>query len=169
MVQPTQICCFISHVYYYHRFIKTGSGETGTQDSRMRPRTRDPPEKINKTNKKKTSPILESQVPVSPLPELKPGFLDLANWPLSTILRLLLRSLGFSNMCTDLINNGSFFFFFNRPETVNSNGGFTFNANWPGVWVQIVSSWLCLALYLWTLIAPIACPNRQFGFAGGEA
>lgn len=33
---------------------------------------------------------------------------------------------------------------------------------WPAVWVKIVSSWLCIGLYLWTLIAPIVLSNREF-------
>ncbi|KAF3707754.1 Serine incorporator 1 Axotomy-induced glyco/Golgi protein 2 [Channa argus] len=30
------------------------------------------------------------------------------------------------------------------------------------VWVKISSSWLGLALYLWTLVAPLVLPNREF-------
>jgi len=30
------------------------------------------------------------------------------------------------------------------------------------VWVKVVSSWLTLALYLWTIFAPIFFPDRQF-------
>ncbi|XP_055004088.1 serine incorporator 2-like isoform X2 [Boleophthalmus pectinirostris] len=32
----------------------------------------------------------------------------------------------------------------------------------PAVWVKICSSWLGLALYLWTLIAPLIFPDRDF-------
>uniref|UniRef100_A0A3B4AVX8 Uncharacterized protein n=1 Tax=Periophthalmus magnuspinnatus TaxID=409849 RepID=A0A3B4AVX8_9GOBI len=32
----------------------------------------------------------------------------------------------------------------------------------PAVWVKISSSWLGLALYLWTLIAPLIFPDRDF-------
>uniref|UniRef100_A0AAR2LM68 Serine incorporator 2 n=1 Tax=Pygocentrus nattereri TaxID=42514 RepID=A0AAR2LM68_PYGNA len=32
----------------------------------------------------------------------------------------------------------------------------------PAVWVKICSSWLGLALYLWTLIAPVLLSNRDF-------
>ncbi|XP_017331411.1 serine incorporator 2 isoform X1 [Ictalurus punctatus] len=32
----------------------------------------------------------------------------------------------------------------------------------PAVWVKICSSWLGLALYLWTLLAPLILPNRDF-------
>jgi len=30
------------------------------------------------------------------------------------------------------------------------------------VWVKMISSWLVLVLYLWTILAPILFPNRQF-------
>ncbi|KAG7453843.1 serine incorporator 1-like [Solea senegalensis] len=32
----------------------------------------------------------------------------------------------------------------------------------PAVWVKICSSWLGLAIYLWTLVAPLVLPNRDF-------
>ncbi|XP_047461693.1 serine incorporator 2 [Mugil cephalus] len=32
----------------------------------------------------------------------------------------------------------------------------------PAVWVKISSSWLGLAIYLWTLVAPIVLPDRDF-------
>lgn len=35
----------------------------------------------------------------------------------------------------------------------------------PAVWVKICSSWLGLTLYLWTLLAPILLPNREFSWA----
>ncbi|CAH1247436.1 serine incorporator 1-like isoform X1 [Branchiostoma lanceolatum] len=34
--------------------------------------------------------------------------------------------------------------------------------NQPAVWVKIVSSWLCILLYVWTLVAPIVLPDRDF-------
>lgn len=30
------------------------------------------------------------------------------------------------------------------------------------MWVKIVSSWVCIALYTWTLVAPIVLPDRDF-------
>jgi len=38
----------------------------------------------------------------------------------------------------------------------------TLNANAASMWVKVISSWLCLALYTWTLVAPILLPNREF-------
>jgi len=31
------------------------------------------------------------------------------------------------------------------------------------VWVKAVSSWVCVALYLWTLVAPVCLPDREWG------
>jgi len=30
------------------------------------------------------------------------------------------------------------------------------------VWVKVVSSWICLGLYIWTLVAPILFPDRDW-------
>uniref|UniRef100_W5M1H5 Serine incorporator 3 n=1 Tax=Lepisosteus oculatus TaxID=7918 RepID=W5M1H5_LEPOC len=38
----------------------------------------------------------------------------------------------------------------------------TMSSTWPSVWVKITSSWICLLLYVWTLIAPIVLTNRDF-------
>ncbi|TGZ65216.1 hypothetical protein CRM22_005982 [Opisthorchis felineus] len=36
------------------------------------------------------------------------------------------------------------------------------SANVASYWVRMVSSWVCLLLYLWTMVAPIILPDRQF-------
>ncbi|XP_036273405.1 serine incorporator 3 isoform X1 [Pipistrellus kuhlii] len=33
---------------------------------------------------------------------------------------------------------------------------------WPAVWVKISSSWVCLLLYAWSLVAPVVLTNRDF-------
>lgn len=38
----------------------------------------------------------------------------------------------------------------------------TLSSNLAAVWVKIVSSWICLFLYMWTLVAPIILSNRDF-------
>ncbi|XP_069808654.1 serine incorporator 3 [Dendropsophus ebraccatus] len=38
----------------------------------------------------------------------------------------------------------------------------TITSKWPAVWVKMVSSWVCILLYTWTLIAPCVLPNRDF-------
>ncbi|XP_014668508.1 PREDICTED: probable serine incorporator isoform X2 [Priapulus caudatus] len=35
-------------------------------------------------------------------------------------------------------------------------------SNAASMWIKIVSSWLCAALYVWTLVAPIMLTNREF-------
>ncbi|XP_003220654.2 serine incorporator 3 [Anolis carolinensis] len=35
-------------------------------------------------------------------------------------------------------------------------------SKWPAVWVKISSSWVCLLLYLWSLVAPLVLTNRDF-------
>ncbi len=36
------------------------------------------------------------------------------------------------------------------------------NANMSAVWVKIISAWLCVAIYVWTLAAPVLLPDRDF-------
>ncbi|KAM5246122.1 serine incorporator 3 isoform 6-T6 [Ctenodactylus gundi] len=36
------------------------------------------------------------------------------------------------------------------------------SSKWPAVWVKISSSWVCLLLYTWTLVAPLVLTNRDF-------
>jgi len=36
------------------------------------------------------------------------------------------------------------------------------NSNMASVWVKVVSSWLCLGLYTWTMAAPVLFPDRDF-------
>uniref|UniRef100_A0A7N8XBW5 Serine incorporator 1 n=1 Tax=Mastacembelus armatus TaxID=205130 RepID=A0A7N8XBW5_9TELE len=35
-------------------------------------------------------------------------------------------------------------------------------SKWPSVWVKISSSWICITLYVWTLVAPLVLVNRDF-------
>jgi len=38
------------------------------------------------------------------------------------------------------------------------------SANMSAVWVKIISSWLCAGIYIWTLVAPVLLPDREFSF-----
>lgn len=38
----------------------------------------------------------------------------------------------------------------------------TMTSKWPAVWVKISSSWICVGLYVWTLVAPMVLTNRDF-------
>nr|CAG4648687.1 EOG090X07ET [Polyphemus pediculus] len=38
----------------------------------------------------------------------------------------------------------------------------TLTANDASVWVKITSAWMCLCLYLWSMVAPILLPDRDF-------
>ncbi|XP_003493391.1 serine incorporator 1 isoform X3 [Bombus impatiens] len=38
----------------------------------------------------------------------------------------------------------------------------TLNSNTASMWVKIISSWMCLTLYIWSLIAPAVLTNRDF-------
>uniref|UniRef100_A0A672Z936 Serine incorporator 1 n=1 Tax=Sphaeramia orbicularis TaxID=375764 RepID=A0A672Z936_9TELE len=38
----------------------------------------------------------------------------------------------------------------------------TMTSRWPSVWVKMCSSWICLGLYVWTLVAPLVLVNRDF-------
>lgn len=36
------------------------------------------------------------------------------------------------------------------------------DVGWPSVWVRIVTAWATAGLYIWSLLAPILFPERQF-------
>lgn len=36
------------------------------------------------------------------------------------------------------------------------------SANMSAVWVKIISAWLCFTIYMWTLVAPVLLPDRDF-------
>uniref|UniRef100_A0A7S3FG74 Serine incorporator n=1 Tax=Prasinoderma singulare TaxID=676789 RepID=A0A7S3FG74_9VIRI len=38
----------------------------------------------------------------------------------------------------------------------------TINVGWPSVWVKIISEWGTVAIYMWTLVAPMVFPDREF-------
>ncbi|KAK1171590.1 serine incorporator 1-like [Acipenser oxyrinchus oxyrinchus] len=38
----------------------------------------------------------------------------------------------------------------------------TMTSKWPSVWVKISSTWICITLYVWTLVAPLVLTNRDF-------
>ncbi|XP_049821758.1 probable serine incorporator isoform X3 [Aethina tumida] len=38
----------------------------------------------------------------------------------------------------------------------------SFGVNAGSMWIKEISSWLCLTLYAWTLVAPILLPDREF-------
>uniref|UniRef100_A0A8C7YAH8 Serine incorporator 1 n=1 Tax=Oryzias sinensis TaxID=183150 RepID=A0A8C7YAH8_9TELE len=44
------------------------------------------------------------------------------------------------------------------PDSANE----AMTSRWPSVWVKISSSWICLGLYVWTLVAPLVLVNRDF-------
>lgn len=37
-----------------------------------------------------------------------------------------------------------------------------YSRGYASAWIQMTANWVCNILYLWTLIAPKACPNRDF-------
>jgi len=46
-----------------------------------------------------------------------------------------------------------------KPSGSNLN---TLSASIAAFWVKIASSWMCMGLYLWTLLAPVCLPDRDF-------
>lgn len=42
------------------------------------------------------------------------------------------------------------------------SSGVNLISNHSSMWVKIVSSWICILLYMWTMIAPLILPDRDF-------
>ncbi|XP_065912040.1 probable serine incorporator isoform X2 [Dysidea avara] len=56
-----------------------------------------------------------------------------------------------------------------NPEKRGDSESENFENTWASVWVKIASSWLCYAVYLWTLFAPIILGRwRDFGYEDTE-
>ena len=53
------------------------------------------------------------------------------------------------------------FYFISGNIFVNFFPNF-FLANMAAVWVKAISSWLCFGIYMWTLVAPVVLPDRDF-------
>ncbi len=46
----------------------------------------------------------------------------------------------------------------------------TTGVGWESLWVKIISQWLTILLYTWTLVAPVLMPDRDFSpGVGGNA
>lgn len=43
-----------------------------------------------------------------------------------------------------------------------SQGIESISANMAAVWVKAISAWLCFGIYMWTLVAPVVLPDRDF-------
>lgn len=44
-----------------------------------------------------------------------------------------------------------------------SHDSYTVDTGVVAVWVKIVSSWLVILLYIWSIIAPTVLPDREWG------
>lgn len=42
------------------------------------------------------------------------------------------------------------------------SSNFSMSSNEPAMWVKIASSWTCIVLYTWTIVAPVVLCNREF-------
>jgi hypothetical protein len=53
----------------------------------------------------------------------------------------------------------------NWDSLKRADGVVTVGQSWQAVWIKIVTSWLTILLYVWTLLAPVVMPDREWGFS----
>ena len=71
------------------------------------------------------------------------------------------KSLSFS-CCKKLIHTYiTNFYFVCRPHSAG-DGLIVLSNSQPAMWVKIASSWVCILIYVWTLLAPIILSGREF-------
>lgn len=51
------------------------------------------------------------------------------------------------------------YFFLTRPDNSTLE---KLHPNHASTWVKILSCWVCAGLYVWTLVAPLILPDREF-------
>jgi serine incorporator 1/3 len=44
-----------------------------------------------------------------------------------------------------------------------SSDNYKIDSGYTAMWIKVVTSWICNCLYIWTLVAPIIFPDRDFG------
>lgn len=46
--------------------------------------------------------------------------------------------------------------------TSSSESSDLIDVGWTSVWVRICTEWVTALLYIWSLVAPLICPDREF-------
>jgi hypothetical protein len=46
------------------------------------------------------------------------------------------------------------------PDTADPNQDVYIGRSETAMWMRVVSSWVCIALYIWSLVAPVLMPDR---------
>lgn len=62
-----------------------------------------------------------------------------------------------------MYNNVVFYIFLTMPFLCSYNDHKIeklLDGSWSVFWIKMASCWVCLILYMWTLIAPMVCPKR---------
>ena len=54
------------------------------------------------------------------------------------------------------------YFLFFRYSPGAEKGIESISSNMAAVWVKAISAWLCFGIYMWTLVAPVVLPDRDF-------
>ena len=48
-------------------------------------------------------------------------------------------------------------------QQVNPNEPAQIGRSWAAVWAKVITSWVAIVMYIWTLIAPMVLPDREWG------
>jgi serine incorporator 1/3 len=78
----------------------------------------------------------------------------LTDWSVRILYYSLIRVLANSERYRNVVRSGS------APSEPNNDSDVYIGRSEVAMWMRVVSSWVCMLLYMWSLLAPVFMPDR---------